>query len=129
MGLVGAGVGALLGARGGIWSSLAGSLIGSYAEDKIREKVSGGKSAGRIGGPGDAGTSAGSDDPYSVLGCGASDPDEKVRSAYLDKVRRLHPDALESKDIPEELRALANAEMARVNAAWESVKAERKNLG
>lgn len=125
MGLIGAGVGALLGARGGLVSSLIASFVGSYAEDKIRDKIAGEKrteSAPPVTPP------AGGDDPYVVLGCSRADSDEKVRAAYLAKVRKLHPDVLESKDIPDELRTLANAEMVRVNAAWESVKAQRPAL-
>jgi DnaJ-domain-containing protein 1 len=123
--MIGAGVGALLGARGGLVSSLIASFVGSYAEDKIRDKIAGEK---RTESAPPATPPAGGDDPYVVLGCSRADSDEKVRAAYLAKVRKLHPDVLESKDIPDELRTLANAEMVRVNAAWESVKAQRPQL-
>jgi DnaJ-domain-containing protein 1 len=126
MGLIGAGVGALLGARGGLVSSLIASFVGSYAEDKIRDKIAGEKRTESA--PPPVTPPAGGDDPYVVLGCSRADSDEKVRAAYLAKVRKLHPDVLESKDIPDELRTLANAEMVRVNAAWESVKAQRPAL-
>lgn len=128
MGLVGAGLGALLGARGGLISSIAGSILGSYAEDRIRGKVSKSNGSERKSFPKSPSDRDSGNDPYTVLGCSRSDSDEVVRTAYLTKVRRLHPDALEAKDVPSELMSLANAEMARVNTAWEEVKAERKSL-
>ena len=128
MGLIGAGLGALLGARGGLVSSLVGSMVGSYAEDKIRGKIAGEKQPKREPPPGRSVPPADGEDPYAVLGCTNADSDETVRAAYLAKARKLHPDVLGSKDIPDELRMLANAEMVRINAAWETIKAQRPAL-
>jgi DnaJ like chaperone protein len=54
--------------------------------------------------------------------------DEEVKRAYRVKVRRLHPDTLQGKDLPEEVIATVNDQMARVNAAWSAIKNERKDI-
>jgi DnaJ-domain-containing protein 1 len=40
-------------------------------------------------------------------------------------VKHLHPDKLRSKGLSDEVIATINDQMARINAAWESVKRER----
>ena len=64
-------------------------------------------------------------DPYEVLGCSRNASDEEVKRAYREKAKQLHPDALRAQGLSDELLAKANDQMARVNAAWTSIKQER----
>ena len=63
--------------------------------------------------------------PYEVLGCVRNATDNEVRQAYREKAKRLHPDVLRAQGLSEELVSRANEQMARVNAAWASIKKER----
>ncbi len=64
-------------------------------------------------------------DPYEVLGCARNATDNEVRQAYREKAKQLHPDVLRTQGLSEELISRANDQMARVNAAWASVKKAR----
>ena len=61
-------------------------------------------------------------DPYTILGCRRTDPDEVVRKAYHDKAKSLHPDVLRAQGVSEELLEKASDQMARVNAAWAEIR-------
>lgn len=76
-------------------------------------------------GYGSEATSFGSADPYSELGVTRSATDDAVRTAYREKAKRLHPDALRAQGLSEELLAKANEQMARLNAAWAEIRKER----
>ena len=65
------------------------------------------------------------EDPYSVIGCPRTASDEEVRKAYREKAKQLHPDALRAQGLSDELLSRANAQMARVNAAWAEIKKAR----
>ena len=79
----------------------------------------------RRGVPG-AGQSPGQgEDAYSVLGCSRASSDEEIRKAYREKAKQLHPDALRAQGLSDELLSRANAQMARINAAWSEIKKER----
>lgn len=67
-------------------------------------------------------------DPYEVLGCSRSAPDEEVKRAYREKAKQYHPDTLRAQGLPDEIIAKANDQMSRVNAAWSAIKRERKDL-
>ena len=74
----------------------------------------------------DADTESGvGEDAYSVLGCSRSSSDEEIRKAYREKAKQLHPDALRAQGLSDELLSRANAQMARINAAWTEIKKER----
>ena len=60
-----------------------------------------------------------------MLGCSRNASDEEVKRAYREKAKQLHPDALRAQGLSDELLAKANDQMARVNAAWTSIKQER----
>ena len=65
------------------------------------------------------------EDPYAVLGCARAATDEELRTAYRDRAKRLHPDMLRAQGLSEELVNRANGQMARLNAAWATIRKER----
>lgn len=65
-------------------------------------------------------------DPYEVLGCLRTASDEEVKRAYREKAKQLHPDALRAQGLSDELISRANEQMARVNAAWSTIKRDRR---
>ena len=65
------------------------------------------------------------DDPYEVLDIAADAPDEAVKAAYRKLLRENHPDRLIAQGLPEEFVEVANRKMARINAAWDRIKAAR----
>ncbi len=64
-------------------------------------------------------------DPYETLGTARSATTDELRKAYRAMAKKYHPDLLRAQGLPEELIEKANAQMARINAAWETVKRER----
>ena len=63
--------------------------------------------------------------PYEVLGCDRHATDEEVKRAYREKAKQLHPDVLRAQGLSDELISKANDQMARINAAWSSIRQER----
>ncbi len=63
--------------------------------------------------------------PYTILGVdgGVSDADLKLR--YRALVREHHPDRLAVHGVPPELRCAANRRLAAINAAYDTVLADR----
>ena len=68
----------------------------------------------------------GEDDPYAVLGMAASATDDELRRGWLRLVRDNHPDSLASRGAPADQVALAGGKVARINAAWDRIKRERR---
>jgi len=66
------------------------------------------------------------DDPYAVLGMPADATDEALRQAWLRLMRENHPDSLASRGVPPEFIARAGEKVARINAAWDRIKRERR---
>ena len=64
-------------------------------------------------------------DAYSILGVPPDADDATVRRAYREKAKRLHPDVLRQNGLSEEMLERANAQMARLNAAWAEIKRAR----
>lgn len=131
MNWIGAVSGAILGSArgGGIVGGLIGSVVGNWVEEKIRERLK--KPQDRSSGNKEPRYPASEDisvSPYDVLGVSPHATNEEVKRAYREKVRRLHPDTLQGKDLPEEVIETVNDQMARVNAAWSAIKNERKDL-
>ena len=79
----------------------------------------------RRGVPDQDGTSGAPEDAYEVLGCTRASSDEDIRRAYREKAKQLHPDALRAQGLSDELLSRANAQMARINAAWTEIRKER----
>ena len=66
------------------------------------------------------------EDPYAVLGMPAGATDEALRLAWLRLMRENHPDSLASRGVPPEFIARASEKVARINAAWDRIKRERR---
>jgi len=66
------------------------------------------------------------DDAYAVLGMPHDATDEALRQAWLRLMRENHPDSLASRGVPAEFIARASEKVARINAAWDSIKRERR---
>lgn len=64
-------------------------------------------------------------DPYAVLGIPPDADMEAIRTAWRAEVRATHPDRMLARGVPEEAVKLAEARMAAVNAAWDSIRTER----
>ncbi len=71
------------------------------------------------------GTAAG-EDAYAVLGMPRDATDEALRGAWLRLMRENHPDSLASRGVPPEFIARAGEKVARINAAWDRIKRERR---
>ena len=68
----------------------------------------------------------GAEDAYAVLGIARAATDEEARQAWLRLMRENHPDTLASRGVPAEFVARASEKVARINAAWDRVKRERR---
>ncbi len=68
-------------------------------------------------------------DPHAVLGVAPGAPWAEVRAAWRRAVREAHPDRLAAQGLPPEAVKLAEARMARVNAAWADLLAARAAVG
>ena len=55
---------------------------------------------------------------YALLGCSPTVTDEEVRSVYRKAAKAYHPDILRANNVPEDLIAIANEKMVRLNEAW-----------
>lgn len=66
------------------------------------------------------------EDAYAVLGMPHGATGEALRSAWLRLVRENHPDSLASRGVPPEFVARAGEKAARINAAWDRIKRERR---
>ncbi len=61
-------------------------------------------------------------DPWDVLGVEPGSPITEVRKAWRRLARESHPDAMMARGVPKEAVRLAEARMAAINAAWESIR-------
>ena len=99
--------------------------LGEYEMASLRARHAAGH--GSQSGAGSAGNRGnGAADAYAVLGVEPGATDEDLRAAHRKLVRTYHPDRLVSKGLPEEFMALANDRLAAVNAAYETVRKERR---
>ncbi len=65
------------------------------------------------------------DAAYSVLGCSALDPDEKIKAQYKKLIKEYHPDVIASKGLPEEFMKFATEKFDQIQKAYEAIKKER----
>ena len=67
------------------------------------------------------------DDPYVLLGVSPDAPDEEVSSSWKRLLRQTHPDKLGG-EAPGEALALAETRSAQLNAAYDLIRRERRDL-
>jgi DnaJ like chaperone protein len=67
---------------------------------------------------------AAEDDPYAILGVARGTDPETIKRAWRELARTHHPDALTGQGMPPEFVALAEKRLAKINAAYEALKAK-----
>ena len=67
--------------------------------------------------------------PYSVLGLAPGASDAEVRQRYMKLVSETHPDRLMAAGAPPAIIKAANAKLAAINAAYDTIKAQRTAAG
>jgi DnaJ like chaperone protein len=66
------------------------------------------------------------EDPYAVLGVRREMTDEDIRGAWRQLMRQNHPDSLASRGGSAEAIKRAGDKVAKINAAWDRIKRERR---
>lgn len=64
-------------------------------------------------------------DPFEILGADPALDDKALRRHWRTLVRKLHPDRMLSRGIPEEAQRLAEERLAAVNEAWDQIRKAR----
>ncbi len=64
-------------------------------------------------------------DPYALLGVARNASDQDLRSAWRRLIRENHPDTLIAQGLPKEFVDIATDKMARINAAYDEIRAQR----
>lgn len=71
---------------------------------------------------------AGPDDPYVILGVLPDADDDAVHAAWRAQVSASHPDRARARGLPSEFIAVAETKTATINAAFDSVRRERREM-
>lgn len=71
---------------------------------------------------------AANDDPYVILGVAPDAPDEAVRTAWRAQLSEAHPDRARARGLPEEFIEVAESKAAAINAAFDQILRERREL-
>lgn len=71
---------------------------------------------------------AGPDDPYVILGVLPDAADDAVRAAWRQAVSASHPDRARGRGLPSEFIEVAESKTAAINAAFDAVMKERREL-
>lgn len=71
---------------------------------------------------------AGPDDPYVILGVLPDAADDLVRAAWRQQVSASHPDRARGRGLPSEFIQVAEAKTASINAAFDAIMQERREL-
>jgi DnaJ like chaperone protein len=69
---------------------------------------------------------AAGEDPYAVLGIDRNAADEAVKARWKTLMRENHPDSLAGKGVPPAFIAAASDRVAKINAAYDTIKRARK---
>ena len=70
----------------------------------------------------------GADDPYAVLDVAPDAADEVVRKAWRQALSAAHPDRVLARGLPAEFVDVAQAKSAAINAAYDAIRRERRDL-
>lgn len=65
------------------------------------------------------------EDPYEMLGIGRDAANPAIRERWKQLMRENHPDQLAARGVPPEFAAKATERVARINAAYDTIKRER----
>jgi DnaJ like chaperone protein len=65
------------------------------------------------------------DDPYLILGLDAAATPDQIKERWRQLVRENHPDRAMAQGLPAEFISIANAKLARINAAYAMLKQSR----
>ncbi len=95
-------------------------IHGAFGLDNLAWDQARGATARGAGGHGAEG------DAYAALGMTSAATDEELRAAWLRLMRENHPDSLAARGVPAEFIARAGDKVARINAAWDRIKRERR---
>lgn len=63
----------------------------------------------------------GEGDPYQILGVSADISDQDLKKAYRQLIRENHPDKVIADGLPQEFVDVANAKLAKINAAYDQI--------
>jgi len=64
-------------------------------------------------------------DCYQILGALKGVSYSELKNCYREKIRSIHPDKLENKNLPEDLIVFAKEQTIRINLAFEKIKKNR----
>ena len=64
-------------------------------------------------------------DPYAVLGLAHDVGDDELRTTWRGLIREHHPDTLIAQGMPQDFVDVATEEMATINAAYDTIRAQR----
>jgi len=62
------------------------------------------------------------EDPFNLLGVTRDNSNDEIKAAHRKLVRENHPDKLVAQGLPQEFVDLANDKLARINAAYDSIR-------
>ncbi len=65
-------------------------------------------------------------DPYAALGLTAAASDAELRATWRRLMRQYHPDSLAGREQSDGFARMAADKVARINAAWDRIKRERR---
>ncbi|HEY9217882.1 MAG TPA: DnaJ family molecular chaperone [Phenylobacterium sp.] len=68
------------------------------------------------------------DDPYIILGVPHDAPDEEIRAVWKRMLSEAHPDRARARGLPSEFIEVAEAKSAAINAAFDAIVRERRQL-
>lgn len=65
-------------------------------------------------------------DPYEILGVSRNDSFEYIKKVYKEKIRKFHPDLIQSKDLDKDFIEFAKRKTQELNEAFEEMKLRKQ---